>query len=97
MEISSSSYGCRIAVLSHRSVPQNKAAGRSRARNEQRVHVCATCHLGIRWLKVVAQFPLSDESACNEKGILHAFSLTESDIEKGIAEIGPLGFVLAAE
>ena len=56
------------------SVRQNKTAGRSRAHNEQRLHVCATCHQGIRWLEVLAQFPLPDERARNDKSILHAFS-----------------------
>jgi hypothetical protein len=46
---------------------------------------------------MLAQFPLPDERARNDKNILHAFSLTECDIEKGIAEISPLGFVPAAE
>src|SRR5882672_5323617 len=74
-----------------------KAAGCSRTRNEQRLHVCAACHSGIRRLEVLAQFSLLDERARNNKGVLQAFSLPECDIEKGVAEIGPLGLVPAAE
>ena len=46
---------------------------------------------------MVAQLVLLDERARNDKGILQTFSLPECDVEKGIAEIGPLGLVLAAE
>jgi hypothetical protein len=66
-------------------------------RNEQRQHVCAACHYGIRWLEVLAQFSLLDERARKNKGILQAVYLPKCDVEKGIAEIGPLGLVLAAE
>ena len=68
-----------------------------RTRNEQRLHVCAAGHSGIRRLDVPAQFSLPDERASNNKGVLQAFSLPERDVEKGIAEIGPLGLVPAAE
>jgi hypothetical protein len=33
----------------------------------------------------------------NNKGILQTFSFPKCDVEKGVAEIGPLGLVLAAE
>ena len=36
-----------------------------------------------------------DEQARHNKGVLQACSLPECDIEKGIAEIGPFGFVIA--
>jgi hypothetical protein len=56
-------------------------------RNEQRQHVCAACHFGIRWLEVLAQFSLLDERARKNKGILQAVYLPKCDVEKGIAEI----------
>src|SRR5712675_1059699 len=68
-----------------------------KTRNEQRLHVCAVGRSGIRRLDVLAQFSLPDERASNYKGVLQAFSLPERDVEKGIAEIGPLGLVPAAE
>src|SRR5213596_3363259 len=74
-----------------------KAAGRSRTRNEQRLHVFAACHKGVRRLEALAHFSLFDERARNNKGVLQAFSLPECYIEKGVAEIGPFGFVPAAE
>jgi hypothetical protein len=46
---------------------------------------------------VLTLFSLLDECARNNKGILQAFSLPECDVEKSIAEIGPLGLVPAAE
>src|SRR6266700_6199650 len=57
-----------------------------RTRNEQRLHVCAAGHSGIRRLDVLAQFSLPDERASNNKGVLQAFSLPERDVEK--AELG---------
>src|SRR5260370_17987391 len=68
-----------------------------RTRNEQRLNVCAAGHLGIRRLDVLAQFSLPDERASNNKGVLQAFSLPERHVEKGIAEIGPLALVPAAQ
>lgn len=46
---------------------------------------------------MLAQLVLSDERARNIKGILQTFSVSERDVEKGIAKIGPLGLVLAAK
>jgi hypothetical protein len=46
---------------------------------------------------VLSQFSLLDERARNNKGVLQAFSLPECDVEKSIAEIGPLGLVPASE
>src|SRR5262249_28170505 len=66
-------------------------------RNKQRLHICATRHLGTRRLEVLAQLVLFDQSTRLNKGILQAFRLPKCDIEKGIAEIGPLGLVAAAE
>src|SRR5438045_7179720 len=74
-----------------------KAAGRSRSRNQQRLYICAAGHSGVRRLEVLAQFPFQDERARNTKRVLQTFGLPERDVEKRIAEIGPLGLVLAAE
>ena len=65
-------------------------AGRSRSRNQQWLHVCTNSHSGIRRLEVLSQFSLLDERARNNKGVLQAFSLPERDVEKSIAEIGPM-------
>src|SRR6267142_4144921 len=71
----------------HTQASAAKAAGCSRTRNEQRLHVCAAGHSGIRRLEVLALFSLLDEPARNNKGVLQAFSLPECDVEKGVAEI----------
>src|ERR1700675_2687668 len=81
----------------HTQASAAKAVGRSWTRNKQRLHVCAACHQGIRRLEALAQFSLLDESARANKSVLQASGLAECDVEKGIAEIGPLGLVLAAE
>jgi len=44
-----------------------------------------------------AQLSLGDELARRRKGILHIFRFPQRDVEEGIAEIGPLGLVPAAE
>src|SRR5437868_4394367 len=87
----------RRTRFSARQVSAAKAAGCSRTRNEQRLHVCAAYHSGIRRLEALSQFSLLDERARNNKGFLQAFGLPECDIEKSIAEIGPLGLVPATE
>ena len=46
---------------------------------------------------MLAQFSLLDERARNNKGVLQAFSLPKCDVEKSIAEIGPLGLIPAAK
>src|SRR6266851_2275392 len=58
--------------------------------------VCAACHSGTRRLKVLSQFSLLDERARNNEGVLQALSLPECDVEKSIAEMGPLDLVPAA-
>src|SRR6266481_5329633 len=75
----------------HTQASAAKAADCSRTPDEQRLHVCAACHSGIRRLEVLAQFSLLDKRARNNKGVLQAFGLPECDVEKGVAEIGPLG------
>ena len=55
-------------------------------RNKQRLHVCAACHHGIRWLEALAQFSLLDKRARKNEGILQAINLPKCDVEKGVAE-----------
>src|SRR6266487_4399957 len=86
-----------VSISSWHSALGGNAADCSRTRDEQRLHVCAARHQRIRRLEVLAQFSLPDERARNNKGFLQASSLPERNVEKGIAEIGPLGLVLAAE
>ena len=69
----------------------------SLAGGKQGLHVSASCHLRVRQVKSLAQFSLQDDRACKKEGVFQTYSPTEGDIEKGIAKIGPLGFVLAAE
>jgi hypothetical protein len=51
----------------------------------------------VRRIKALAQFSLQDERARKKEGVFQTFGRAERNIEKGIAKIGPLGFVLAAE
>ena len=44
-----------------RAIASALAAGCSRASDEQRQHVCAPCHEGIRRFEVFPQFSLPDE------------------------------------
>lgn len=46
---------------------------------------------------MLPQFSLPDECARIEKRILEADGFPERDVEKSVAEIGPLGLVLTAE
>src|SRR5215472_5503493 len=69
----------------------------SRAGNEQGLHVRASRHLRVRWVKALAQFSLQDQRARNNKGVFQGRGLAQRNIEKRVAEIGPRGFVLAAE
>ena len=46
---------------------------------------------------MLAQFSLPDERVRNNKGFLQASGSPQRNVEKGLAEIGPLGLVLAAE
>src|SRR5262249_13205846 len=68
-----------------------------RAGDEQRLHVCASRHLRVRWVEALAQFSLQDQRTRNNKGVFQSRGLAQGNIEKRIAEIGPLGFVLTSE
>jgi hypothetical protein len=46
---------------------------------------------------MLAEFSLPDKRARIEKRILQAYWLPERDVEKGVAEISPLGLVLTAK
>src|SRR5262245_33004920 len=81
----------------HCVVLQTKAASCSRTRSKQWLHVLAARHLRIRRLEALAQFPFQDELARESKGILQIFGFPQRDVEKRVAEIGPLGLVPAAE
>ena len=65
--------------------------------DEQGLHVCATRHLRARAVKALAQFSVRYKSAGKKEGVFQGLRLAKSDIEKGIAEIGPLGLVLASK
>src|SRR5262245_47315422 len=84
-------------MSSLRSAHGCKAADCSRTRDEQRLQVCAARHQEIRRLEALAQLSLPDERARDNKGFLQAPGFPERYVEKGIAEIGPRGLVLAAE
>ena len=69
----------------------------SRAGDEQGLHVCAARHLRVRRVKALAQFSLRYKRAGKKEGFFQGLRLAKSDVEKRIAEIGPLGLVLASK
>jgi hypothetical protein len=48
-------------------------------------------------LEALAQFSPQYQRTCHKEGVFQTIGPTERSIEKGVAEIGPLGFVLASE
>jgi hypothetical protein len=69
----------------------------SGAGDEQGLHVRAARHLRVRRVKALAQFSLRHKIAGKKEGVFQGVRLAESDVEKGIAEIGPRGLVLASK
>src|SRR5262245_6557687 len=67
------------------------------AGHEQGLHVSAARQLRVRWLETLTQFSLQHQRAREKKSVFQIISPAERSIEKSIAEIGPLGFVLATE
>src|SRR4029453_18893463 len=63
--------------------------------HEQRLNVSTSGHLRVRRLEALTQLSLQDERARNKEGVLQIRRSAQRNIEKGIAEIGPLGPVLA--
>ena len=51
----------------------------------------------MRWLKPLAQFAFGNERAREKEGFFQIAGLAQGNIEKGITEICPLGFVLATK
>jgi hypothetical protein len=51
----------------------------------------------VRWLKALAQFSPRHQRTRHEEGVFQIVGPAERSIEKGITEIGPLGFVLTSE
>src|SRR5262249_57049345 len=86
-----------IRLASQRTMPHVTKSERSRAGDEEGPHLGAACHLRVRRVKALAQFSLQDQRARNNKGVFQSRGPAQCNIEKGIAEIGPLGFILASE
>ena len=66
-------------------------------RHQQGLHFSTASHLRVRWLKALAQFSPQYQRTRHKEGVFQIIGPTERRIEKGVAEIGPLGFVLASE
>ena len=66
-------------------------------RHQQGLHFSTTSHLRVRWLKALAQFSPKHQRTRDKKGVFQIIGSAQRSIEKGIAEVGPLGFVLASE
>ena len=66
-------------------------------RHQQGLHVSTASHLRVRWLKAFAQFSPQYQRTRHKEGVSQIIGPTERSIEKGVAEIGPFGFVLASE
>jgi hypothetical protein len=55
--------------------------------HEQRLHVSASRHLRVRWLKPLAQFAFGNERAREKEGLFQIAGLAQGSIKKGITEI----------
>ena len=66
-------------------------------RHQQGLHFTTASHLWVRWLKTLVQFSPQYQRTRHKEGVFQIIGPTEGSIEKGVAEIGPLGFVLASE
>src|SRR6476646_1069409 len=66
-------------------------------RHQQGLHFSTASHLRVRWLKAFAQFSPQYQRTRHKEGVFQIIGPTERSIEKGVAEIGPFGFVLASE
>ena len=84
----------RSARMGARSLGQSIHQGRT---TSERLHVCAACHLRMRRGKALAQLSVRYKSAGKKEGVFQGLGLAKSDVEKGIAEIGPLGLVLTSK
>src|SRR5262245_59136765 len=68
-----------------------------RTRDKKRLDVLAACHLRMRRHEAVARFALPHQRACQRERVLQPRRPAQRDVEKGVAEIGPFGAILAAE
>ena len=66
-------------------------------RHQQGLHFSTASHLRVRWFKPLVQFSPQYQRTRHKEGVFQIIGSTECSIEKGVAEIGPLGFVLASE
>ena len=55
---------------------------RSPTGHEQRLHVSASRHLRVRWLKPLAQFAFGNERARAKEGLFQIAGLAQGSIEK---------------
>src|SRR5262249_27069279 len=68
-----------------------------RTRDKKRLDVLAARHLRMRRHEAVARFALPDQRARQRERVLQPRRPAQRNVEKGIAEIGPFGAILAAE
>src|SRR5262252_3888224 len=68
-----------------------------RTRDKKRLDVLAACHLRMRRHEAVARFALPHQRARQRERVLQPRRPAQRDVEKGVAEIGPFGAILAAE
>src|SRR5262249_43244479 len=54
-------------------------------------------HLRVRWFKALSQFSPRNQRTRDKECVFQIIGPAKRSIEKGIAEVGPLGFVLASE
>src|SRR5262249_18561230 len=66
-------------------------------RDKKRLDVLAACHLRMRRHEAVPRFPLSYQPARQRERVLQPRRSAQRNVEKGVAEIGPFGAILAAE
>ena len=85
---------CRILTCS---LFLNRSRDARGACHEQGLHFFTARHLRVRWLKALAQFSPRHQLTRHKEGVFQIVGPAESGIEKGITEMGPLGFVLTSK
>ena len=81
----------RSDALSSCSLFLNHSGDAQEMRHQQGLHFSTASHLRVRWLKTLAQFSPQYQRTRHKEGVFQIIGPTERSIEKGVAEIGPLG------
>src|SRR5262249_27692574 len=95
---SSAQLRCEISLQIKHGNGGLRACGANylRTRDKKRLDVLATCHLRMRRHEAVARFALPHQRARQRERVLQPRRPAQRDVEKGVAEIGPFGAILAA-